>query len=224
MKEPSAHALTKFMQPPHRVLETATIYDSYLVTALCLPRSFRVWIMYDKMPGDTDKEDMGKQLWEGFFEGGKHLKVQHVAWNHLGNTTRCGSNSCVTRTTHRITRTHLVIVDGGEQRADQCSLLQSLIKTSFSASCHRKETNLLRTWAWSVKNDEVVHIGGWGGFWRGKLNFNLGEVRSLELVWLWPRLSLWRCATHFSFPQLVHEPGIKDSSRVVCARDRLHLF
>lgn len=41
VKQPSAHALVKFMQPPHRILKTATIYDSYLVTALCLISSFR---------------------------------------------------------------------------------------------------------------------------------------------------------------------------------------
>lgn len=83
------HALVKFMQPPHRILKRATIYDSYLVTALCLISSFRAWIMYDKMLSDTEKANVEKWLWEGFSLRGMHFKVCHVSLNDLGNAMQC---------------------------------------------------------------------------------------------------------------------------------------
>lgn len=127
------------MQPPNRILKTATIYDSYLVTALCLISSFRAWIMYDKMLSITDKENVEKRLWEGFSQRETHFKVCHVPLNDLGNAMQCLGNSCITCMTHHITWKCSVIGDGGEKHTNQCSLMQNLIKTSFSVSCHRKE-------------------------------------------------------------------------------------
>lgn len=128
----------KCMQPPRRIFETATIYDSYLVTALCLISSFRAWIMYDKMLSITDKEYEAKWLWEGFSQRGSHFKVCHVSLNDLSNAMQRRGNSGFPCTTLHITWKCLVIGDGGEEQTNQCSLLRNLIKTSFSASCHRK--------------------------------------------------------------------------------------
>lgn len=154
------------MQAPHRISETATIYDSYLVTALCVISSFRVWIMYDKMLSNTDKENEGKWLWEGFFQGGSHFKVCHTSLNDLSKATRRHSNSGFPCATHRITWKRLVIGDGGKEQTNQCNLSRNLIKTSFSVPCHRKGTNLLSTWAWSMKNARVVSERGfWLGNW-----------------------------------------------------------
>lgn len=148
------------MQPPHRIFETATVYDSYLVTALCLISSFRGWIMYDKMLSNTDEDNEGKWLWEGFFQRRSHSKVCRVSLNDSNNAMRRYGNNGIPCMTHHITWKCSVIGDGGEEQRNQCSLWQNLIKTSFSVSCHRKEANLLSTWAWSMKNAQVVSERG----------------------------------------------------------------